>query len=677
MQRLVVPFVVLLASCTGVVSGSSTLGDNDGHVVVLEGQALEHELSTSPVREVDEPFLRIGMLWDADRPGAIEISVSEDGATWSAWAPPSVHHVELERDASFTGQLASFDVPARFYRLRAGPGRATFARIELLATPLSAELEDGQDGVGSQRSQLIGSVEVNSRADWGARNTRCTAGLGNAYRMAIHHTETPTVDSMSPQARLRQIQSYHMDVRGWCDIGYHYLISRDGRVWQGRPGHLRGAHAGAGNNTGNVGISVMGSHDSTPVTQTQLNNIAALVAGVAQQHNIELNRNRIKGHREYKPTTCPGDALFARLDDIVDLAAGVDTDPVPDPSECSTDPLATDGPWTCTGLTGETTNLERSYYSTSFGCWVDDEGNAHGDPGDNCIPACSLASIGCDGMTGPDCERSLNWFAAGSDRWGCGTQIAVTNPDNGRTAVLRVIDRGPNCSIENLVDHWVVDMSYRASYYLFGEPTAATERAAVIVDVVSPDTPLGPFSGDVCEATDPGDDPVVPPGSVSVLGVLYAGSDTSDRIAGATVTLDGRTTTTGANGLWQFDNVPEGDYTVQASAAGYQTRSISRTTYAAESWSSFGLSVAAAPTGTAVLQGVVYRTSNSSNRIANATVTLSTGHTATADANGFYRIYELPAGPVTITASAPGYPTSSVSRELVDGDTEWGSVRLE
>jgi hypothetical protein len=270
-----------------------------------------------------------------------------------------------------------------------------------------------------------------------------------------------------------------------------------------------------------------------------------------------------------------------------------------------------------------------------------------------------------------------NWFSADSDRFGCGTKIQVTNPDNGKAAVLIVIDRGPNCTIENIVDYWVLDMSYPASNHLFGGPTSASEHADVQVVVVDPSTPVGPSSGNAtCDGEEP--PPPPPPGSVTVIGVLYVGSDTANRIAGATVTLDdGRTVTTGPTGLWQFPNVPSGEFSVTASAPGYQTRTITRTTYAAESWASFGLSLAAPTTGTAILQGVVYHTSNSANRIPNANITLSTGQSLTTDGNGYYKVQNLPAGDITITASKPGYTTGSVMRTLVDGQTEWGSVRLE
>ncbi len=44
---------------------------------------------------------------------------------------------------------------------------------------------------------------------------------------------------------------------------------------------------------------------------------------------------------------------------------------------------------------------------------------------------------------------------------------------------------------------------------------------------------------------------------------------------------------------------------------------------------------------------------------------------------GFYQITGLPAGVVTISADATGYAASSVARTLVEGETAWGSVRLD
>ncbi|HWO20106.1 MAG TPA: N-acetylmuramoyl-L-alanine amidase [Kofleriaceae bacterium] len=514
--RQIVISSAMIAAFTGCVMGEEYIPepfeDVEQGVVVLEGNELVRELMASPAREAPESFVRLGLLFDAARPQALEVATSADGQTWSAWSTPAVHHSEVEGTSNFVGQI---ELPAgesaRFYRLRATDLGVSFVRMELLAFRQSEHIESGEDGVQPLAlTRPVGSVDVHLRGEWGARPANCSSSLGTVYRMAIHHTETPTNDSMTPQARLRQIQSYHMDVKGWCDIGYHYLVSRDGRVWEGRPDTQLGSHAG-GANTGNIGISIMGQHEATPVTQAQVDVIAGLVRGLATAHGVPMDRTRIKGHREYKSTSCPGDALFAQLGGIVDAAKN-----------------------------------------------------------------------GTGGGTG-----------------GGGTGGGGTGGGTGGGGA-----------------------------------------------------------------------------TVTVMGVLYAGADTATRISGATVTLGTQTVTTSTTGAWQFAGVPVGSFTVSASKTGYMTRSLTRTTDGAETWASFGLSPANAPTGTAILQGVIYYGTSSANRIPNATVTLSTGQTLTADANGYYKLSNLPPGTVTIAATAPGYATASVTRTLANGVTEWGSVKL-
>lgn len=499
-------FVALLAGCMVGEDAADrdvfeTHADVEGGVLVLEGNELAVELAGSPAHEAGHEFVRLGVIFDAETPASLELSVSYDGLAWSDWVAPTVHHIEAETTAAFTGQieLVEGSTVARFYRVR---GQASFLRIEEMVFTQSENVEPGEGGVGVAALD-VGGLDINARSAWGARPSRCSSKLGNVYRMAIHHTETPTNDSLSPAARLRQIQSYHMDVKGWCDIGYHYLISRDGRIWEGRPANLLGSHAG-GANTGNLGIAIIGDHDDAPVTELEVETIASLIRQLAERHGLATTRGVIKGHRQYKSTSCPGDKLAAQLDGIVDLAGG---------------------------------------------------------------------------------------------------EVPVGSPD-------------------------------------------------------SPDP-----------------EPTPPAALVAVSGVLYAGDDPSARIAGATISIAGRTTTTSATGTWTLDVAP-GAFTVTATKSGYVTGSITRSTASGDTWASFGLAVAGTATGTAILQGVVYYGSSGSNRIPFAQVTLSTGHTLSADHNGYFKVGSLPPGPITITANAPGYSMASVSRTLVNNVTEWGSVRL-
>ncbi len=152
--------------------------------------------------------------------------------------------------------------------------------------------------------------------------------------------------------------------------------------------------------------------------------------------------------------------------------------------------------WSCSGTTGQTKMQNGNYIATSFGCWVDGNGVSHQDSGDNCIPAC-LATLQQDGicanMSGPACERHINWYAADRDRFGCGARIRVTNPDNGKSAIVEVIDGGPACFVEQNAHTGVVDLSNAVAHYLFGGEVGWSDMQKIHVVEVAPSTPLGPL----------------------------------------------------------------------------------------------------------------------------------------------------------------------------------------
>jgi hypothetical protein len=157
--------------------------------------------------------------------------------------------------------------------------------------------------------------------------------------------------------------------------------------------------------------------------------------------------------------------------------------------------MGTTSNWSCSGTTGKTKLEDGNYYATNFGCWVDANGASHSDPGDNCIPAClaTLQSNGtCAGLGGPACERHVNWYAADKDRFGCGAHLRVTNPANGKSAVVAVIDAGPACWVEQDAESGIVDLSSRVTEYLFGGSVGWSDMAKIHVVEVDASVPLGP-----------------------------------------------------------------------------------------------------------------------------------------------------------------------------------------
>lgn len=56
--------------------------------------------------------------------------------------------------------------------------------------------------------------------------------------IAIHCSATPAT---ATTVDVNTIRSWHRK-QGWRDIGYHYVITRDGRIQKGRPDDQPGAH---------------------------------------------------------------------------------------------------------------------------------------------------------------------------------------------------------------------------------------------------------------------------------------------------------------------------------------------------------------------------------------------------------------------------------------------------
>ncbi len=156
-------------------------------------------------------------------------------------------------------------------------------------------------------------------------------------------------------------------------------------------------------------------------------------------------------------------------------------------------------PTTCDKLSGNTTSEvpPNGVFSTSwFGCYKKSDGTIYKDPSDNCEFACGNKGLCASGLSGPECEAQLRWFAADADRYGCGTRIQVTNCVNGKSVVLTTLDKGPNCkSVEQKYKAPVLDMSHDAMVYLFdGKTYGGGDLKRVVVETVSVTAKLGPVT---------------------------------------------------------------------------------------------------------------------------------------------------------------------------------------
>lgn len=165
-------------------------------------------------------------------------------------------------------------------------------------------------------------------------------------------------------------------------------------------------------------------------------------------------------------------------------------------------------------------------------------------------------------------------------------------------------------------------------------------------------------------------------GTGVLIGAIYTGGSTANRVAGATVTVNGQSVTTGTDGLYQFTLAP-GSYTATVSKSGFGSTSVMRTvTAGAQTWGSMEINATAA-TGT--LRGKIFvfnpaDPADMSVAIDGATVTAG-GRTVTTAADGMY-LFTLPPGTYTVAVTKSGYMNNQVSRGVTGNATTWGSVGL-
>lgn len=105
--------------------------------------------------------------------------------------------------------------------------------------------------------------------------------------------------------RAADIRRWHLE-RGWSDIGYHFVICRDGTVEEGRQLSVKGAHARGYNHY--TGICMIGgkSKDGRQACNFTVKQWAALkdlVQGL--QMDAKIPDENVIGHNEVSDKACP------------------------------------------------------------------------------------------------------------------------------------------------------------------------------------------------------------------------------------------------------------------------------------------------------------------------------------------------------------------------------------
>lgn len=192
----------------------------------------------------------------------------------------------------------------------AGPGRSTPAPVRLLqprrlppppaAPPVPAQVPAA--------TVALRPLPILARSTWTRRLPAANhRPLGRVQGIVVHHTGVDYRGyGLDDASALGRIESWHRDELGWACIGYHILIGADGRLWEGRPLAMQGAHA-RGANEGTIGVACLGALDRSPPGTRQLAALQRVLEGLCADHR--LPRRHVAAHLELAPTACPGPAV--------------------------------------------------------------------------------------------------------------------------------------------------------------------------------------------------------------------------------------------------------------------------------------------------------------------------------------------------------------------------------
>ena len=102
------------------------------------------------------------------------------------------------------------------------------------------------------------------------------------------------------------IRSWHVDGRGWSDIGYHFYIDLYGEIHKGRDIAKIGAHC-KGQNRNSIGICYCGGVEADGKTpkDTRLDCQKEALTAVLRTLKAMYPEAQIHSHRDYANKACP------------------------------------------------------------------------------------------------------------------------------------------------------------------------------------------------------------------------------------------------------------------------------------------------------------------------------------------------------------------------------------
>lgn len=172
----------------------------------------------------------------------------------------------------------------------------------------------------SAQSIVESELAMTKRKDWSAEKPIMEMKPHKPQFITIHHTGMPQKPELSTKEKLQALQNFSQKdsplangsiKKAWADVPYHFYISTNGDIAEGRDINFQGDSNTNYDLEGHVLIVVEGDFNKEKVLPQQWKSLQKLVSYISSEYNI--SRETISGHKDQAETSCPGTDLYQKL----------------------------------------------------------------------------------------------------------------------------------------------------------------------------------------------------------------------------------------------------------------------------------------------------------------------------------------------------------------------------
>lgn len=334
----------------------STASLADGENIVVDDPAIRAQGEGDASRTVkqftqEEPFSQFALTWTGNKDVAVFARGQRDDGTWTDWYDTDPMDYGGDDAETKKGTDLIYLEPTKTVQV-------SMSGVDLYDTEAVKDLEavfidGGKSDIPDSSIDLAadsdGLPKIVSRKGWGAdESIRCKepSYADGVIGLTVHHTAgSNNYSAQEAPGIVRGIYKYHAQTLGWCDIGYHVLADKYGNLYEGRYGGLNkdviGVHAG-GFNENTWAVSMLGNYSTAQPSSQMINSVGevlgwrAKVEGLdptGKNHHVSegtqyskypqgtrVELPNIFAHRDVGTTECPGNHVYAKMDEIRKIA---------------------------------------------------------------------------------------------------------------------------------------------------------------------------------------------------------------------------------------------------------------------------------------------------------------------------------------------------------------------